>query len=107
MPVRCNGLHLCLPSRWSGFDSRYRFMSTTKQQLTAWFNAGVSHEATHMIVVCDTFDHSDYPVYVTADQNPRVEAAKRDGRNMQQVMEVYDLRLDCEPQMAEHRAFHF
>lgn len=82
-------------------------MATSRPELIAWFNRGVEKEATHMIVVCDTFDHEDYPVYVPAGKNPRTEAAKYDGRNMQKIMEVYDLRLDRDEQMAEVRAFHY
>jgi hypothetical protein len=78
---------------------------TTKQELVTWFNRGVENGATHMIVVVD--DHEDYPVYVPADRNARTVAAGYDGRNMQRVMEVYDLRLDRDQQMAETRAFHY
>jgi len=80
---------------------------TTKQELVAWFNRGVEQGATHMIVVVDTFDHEDYPVYVSPDQDARTVAAKYNGANMQRIMEVYDLRLDRDQQMAEHRAFHY
>lgn len=37
-------------------------MSTTKEELREWIKRGKSAKATHMIVVCDTFDHEDYPV---------------------------------------------
>lgn len=80
---------------------------TSKSQLVAWFDRGVEQEATHMIVVCDTFDHEDYPVYVSSDQDVHAEIAKWRDSNMQMVMEVYDLHLDREMQMAEHRAFHY
>lgn len=33
-------------------------------------------------------------------------AAKYDGKNMQIVMEVYDLSLDLEAQLREERAYH-
>lgn len=80
---------------------------TTRQELAAWFDRGVEKQATHMIVVCDTFDHGDYPVYVSPDQDARTEAAKYNSANMQRIMEVYDLRLDRDTQMAEVRAFHY
>lgn len=82
-------------------------MSTSKWELGLWFDRGVAQGATHMIVVCDTFDHEDYPVYVMPGQNVRAEAAKYDGKNMQIIMEVYHLQLDRDTQMAEHRAFHY
>ena len=60
-----------------------------------------------MIVVVDTFDHGDYPVYVAAGQDAHTVAAGYNGKNMQRIMEVYDLRLDRDRQMAETRAFHY
>ncbi len=60
-----------------------------------------------MIVVCDTFDHEDYPVYVKPGEDVRKKYAEYDGPNMQRVMEVYALHLDLESQLNEHRAKHF
>jgi hypothetical protein len=82
-------------------------MTTTKPQLIAWFDRGVERQATHMIVVCDTFNYEDYPVYVSPDQDAQTEAAKYNGANMQRIMEVYNLHLDRDQQMAEYRAFHY
>lgn len=79
---------------------------TSKDTLRYWFDRGIDEGATHMIVVCDTYDHSDYPVYVDANQNVR-DVEKDQRGNMRQVMEVYDLRMSCEDQMAERRAFHY
>lgn len=39
-------------------------MTTTKKIIAEWIESGLEKKATHMIVVCDTFDHTDYPVYV-------------------------------------------
>lgn len=80
---------------------------TTVHTLSSWFDQGFEQGATHMIVVCDTFDWSDYPVFVAPDQDVREEAARFTELNMQKVMEVYDLRLDKAMQMAEYRAFHY
>lgn len=80
---------------------------TTRQEISVWFDRGLAQKATHMIVVCDTFDWDDYPVYVRADKDVREVAKEYDGKNMQKIMEVYDLRLDKAMQLAEHRAFHY
>lgn len=32
-------------------------MGTTQQEISEWFDRGVKEGATHMIVVCDTFDY--------------------------------------------------
>lgn len=83
-------------------------MSTTVDTIARWFQAGVEKKATHMIVVCDTFDYDDYPVYVHADEDALDMVEKRfSGQNMQKVMEVYDLSLDMQQQLQETRAFNY
>lgn len=80
---------------------------TTRQEISVWFDLGIARGATHMVVVCDTFDWDDYPAYVSAHQNVHEVVAQYDGKNMQKIMEVYDLRLDKEMQLSEDRAFHY
>ena len=80
---------------------------TTRQDIRSWFDDGVAQNATHMIVVCDTFDHEDYPVYVYPGQDVRATYDEHNGKNMQRVMEVYHLGSSQEKQLQEHRAFNF
>lgn len=82
-------------------------MATTIPMLVQWFNDGVAQGATHMIVVCDTFDWEDYPVYVKPTEDVHEKFAEFHERNMQKVMEVYNLHLNRDDQMAERRAIHF
>lgn len=79
---------------------------TTKLEIEAWFNEGVRQGATHMIVVCDTFDHEDYPIYTTGAKHTREQYAAHNGVNMQRVMEVYDLSAGKAAQLAEGWAMH-
>jgi hypothetical protein len=74
---------------------------TSKADIARWFRDGVDIGATHMIVVCDTFDYEDYPVYVSPEQKVRkvVAAHQLSAGNMQKVMEVYDLRKDMKEQV--------
>lgn len=67
-------------------------MGTSREDIRGWFRAGVQQGATHMIVMCDTFDYDDYPVFVKPDQDVREIVKERNGKNMQELMEVYDLR---------------
>lgn len=65
---------------------------------------------THLVVVCDTFDHEDYPVYVKLGQDVRKVVAEYNGPNMQRVMEVYDLtesEKTLAQQQLEHRSFNY
>ena len=66
-------------------------MSTTIEDLKRWFNRGKEIGATHLIVVCDTFDWEDYPSYVMPQENVVAKAEGYHGPNMQKVMEVYNL----------------
>ena len=81
--------------------------AASKSDLIGWFKCGVAQGATHMIVVCDTFDYHDFPVYVTPDQNVLEEEKKYAGVNMQKVMEVYNLAMSMDAQMAQRRAFNY
>ena len=82
-------------------------MATTKSDIAQWFRTGLEDNKTHLIVVVDTFDHEDYPVYVARDQVARAVADKCNSESMQRVMEVYDLSMSMEDQLNEHRAFHY
>ena len=81
-------------------------MTASNSDIREWLRQAQEQKATHLIMVCDTYDWEDYPVYVQEGQDPREEAAKY-GTNSLRVMEVYSLSKDLESQIAEHRAFHF
>lgn len=70
---------------------------TTSAEIQGWFERGKREKATHMIVVCDTFDHDDYPVYVQRGEDVRERVAHY-GTNMQRVMEVYSYAIPWEQQ---------
>jgi hypothetical protein len=79
-------------------------MAASRQDIAGWFDEGAKDGATHMIVVCDTFDHDDYPIFCKGAAACLDQYKKHDGANMQRVMEVYDLRADKAEQMNELRA---
>ena len=82
-------------------------MTTTKQEISDWFDIGIEKGATHMIIVCDTFEYEDYPVYVMPYENVAGRKLEINGYNMQRVIEVYSMKLDKQMQMDENRAFHY
>lgn len=82
-------------------------MAASKQDLISWFKRGVGLNATHMIVVCDTYEREDFPVYVSLAQDVHKVAEEYSGKNAQKIMEVYDLTMDMDVQMAQHRAFNY
>lgn len=73
-------------------------MATTMQDLKDWFERGKQMGATHMIVVCDTYDWEDYPCYVMPHENLAQKAQAHHGPNMAKVMEVYNLSKTFEKQ---------
>jgi hypothetical protein len=66
---------------------------TTRETIAQWFKDGKRDGAVKMIIVCDTFDHEDYPVYVMPSEDLRETVKRYDGVNMQRIHEVYDLTL--------------
>jgi hypothetical protein len=77
---------------------------TTKDEIRGWLECEQARGATHMLVVMDTFDREDYPVYVKPGENPRAVAR---GCSGDRVMECYAFHLDLEQQLHEHRANHY
>ena len=77
-------------------------MPARYQEISQWFDKGVENGAAYMIVVCDTFDHDEYPVYVETADDARER--KDNPGQMQRVMEVYDLNGDKSAQMEAPRA---
>jgi hypothetical protein len=82
-------------------------MATTQENIRRWFVRGVEKKATHLIVVCDTFDWDDYPVYVLQNQKVHEVENEYNGKSMQKVMEVYNLSMDIEEQLNQTRAFNY
>lgn len=80
-------------------------MGTTKEDIRNWL-ARAEKNHTHMIVACDTFGYEDYPVFVSDTENVNEVYNKFNG-NMQVVMEIYNLKMDLEKQLNEHRARNF
>ena len=77
---------------------------TTRNEIAGWFDRGVQQGASHLVVVVDTFDYEDYPVFCMNVQEARDRVAKPG--DMQRVMEVYKLSMDKESQLNEHRAYN-
>lgn len=78
----------------------------TQSEIVDWFTHPYPHNATHMLVVHDSFSRDDYPVYVTQDEDVR-EVEKIYCENMQQIEEIYNLSTPLEPQLAAKRAYNY
>lgn len=80
-------------------------MAATKDDIRRWLERCADDGCSHMVVLCDTFDWSDYPSGAHDEAEAREICA--DPGEMQKVMEVYKLSLDWEEQLNERRAFNF
>lgn len=81
-------------------------MATETSDIRGWLERGKEEGATHLIVVCDTWDYEDYPVFVSPKESVRKVEAEH-SKDMQKVMEVYNLSMDWDKQLSEHRSFNY
>lgn len=73
-------------------------MAAGIKEIAGWFQDGLDQKAAYMIVVCDTFDHDDYPVYTNDGEQFWIKHDAVNGQNMQRIMEVYDLNQSWQSQ---------
>ena len=81
-------------------------MAASKGMIREWLRRGKESGATHVIIVCDTWDYEDYPSYINPGESVQEKLDYYQRADMQRVMEVYDLSMDIESQLAEGRAWH-
>lgn len=80
-------------------------MAATREDISKWFDEGKNAGKSHMVVVCDTWDYDDYPVFVDSADEARQKVANPG--QMQRAMEVYRLSDDKQEQMGLHRCFRY
>lgn len=66
-------------------------MHRTSRVQPEWIQRALDEGASYIIVVCDTFDFDDYPVYVYPGQDPHKIANEYDQKSMQKVEELFSL----------------
>ena len=81
-------------------------MGTTREEIKAWLENAKSKGATHMLVVCDTFDYEDYQVHVMPGESVEKAIEKYKNMSMSKAMEVYSLSLPIDTQLKEFRCWH-
>jgi hypothetical protein len=82
-------------------------MTTTRDDIIDWFHEGQAKGATHVLVVCNTSDWSDYPVFVMPGEDARKRAEENNGPNMTKLMEIYKLSDDWQTQLDQRRCFNY
>jgi hypothetical protein len=101
---------LCFVSSFTVINSAYSRdepLPTTREDISNWFQEGVTQNATHLLIVCDRFSHEDFPDYVYVGQELSQRIYYWDCQDLFNVMEVYSLHLDLNKQLDdEYRAWH-
>jgi hypothetical protein len=78
-------------------------MAATGKDIRGWLERGKVEGARFMLVVCDTYDYEDYPVFVKANEDINEKAKEYNSVNMQRIMECYDLSMDFDQQLDPRR----
>lgn len=83
-------------------------LAADKETIRKWLEKGKQmEECTHVVIVYDTFDHHDYPVFVKRGEDIKeVVNSYNNPQEMSSVMEVYSMTMDIEKQLEERRVYH-
>lgn len=75
-------------------------MTTTMNDIREWIDGYDKDKYSHVIIVSDSFEYEEYPVAVKIGEDVKSTISEYNGKNMQRVMEVYNLSMDIEKQIA-------
>jgi hypothetical protein len=81
-------------------------MVASKEDIKRFFKRFNKNIHSHMLVVCDTYDYDDYPVFVLKTENVLKLIGKYNEKSMQKVIEVYSGDIDFEKQLHEERSWN-
>ena len=81
---------LCYRKDWSTGHME-EGMRASDAEVNRWVTEATQRGATHLLVVCDTFDGDEYPVSVSKGEDIRDALTRYHDANMQKVVVVYDL----------------
>jgi hypothetical protein len=81
-------------------------MAATKDRIQLWFREGLSKDAHHMLVITDTYEYDDYPVYVMKNEDTKKKIKEIRENESQVVQAIFDLSLDMQEQLKEKRPYH-
>lgn len=81
-------------------------MTATLRDIKDWLEQAKDGGATHLIIAVDRYDHDNYPVYVSPQEDVEKEYERIIGSSMQGIDEVYNMSMDINKQLKEHRTMH-
>jgi len=65
-------------------------MTLTRKEKEEWISQAGSMRTSFLIIVCDTFDWDDYPVYVMPGQDIKERFDHFNNKNMQKIIEIFE-----------------
>ena len=80
-------------------------MSANKAKIWTWIESA-QESNTHVLIVRDTFDNENYPVYVEEDEDANERVKFFNDKQMSKVDEVYNLKMDHKKQINSRRAWN-
>ncbi len=82
-------------------------MAMPKYEIERHLYNGQNKNYSHMIVICDRWDYTDFVVYVSNDEDLEAVLSQYQGiASLYQVIEIYSYEMDLNYQLSEDRAWH-
>jgi len=84
-------------------------IAADRSEIREWFEKGVAEGYKYMLIVYDRMEYpenSDSPYYCKTAEGAEKAVSGFSGDELSKVMEVYDLSMGMEVQLAEKRAWH-
>lgn len=88
---------------WDNLLAEYM---TTIDDIKRWLQNALDKNASHLIVATDTFDYSDYPIYVSKNENIEMIISNIKKKPMTRIMEIYNMTISLENQINEKRSWN-
>jgi len=63
-------------------------MAVSREEFKKWVRDGKRNGYSHMISVCDTFNHEDYPIYISTLKELRSRKKLIENEDMQRINEI-------------------
>jgi hypothetical protein len=82
------------------------WMHAAESEIPIWLRSGMAKKARYMIVVADSLDHDDFPVFVFPDEDFVKKFAITNTVTLHRATAVYDLSLDIGHQLLRNLAIH-
>ena len=82
-------------------------MEDLKFDIQRWLNRLDGDDSySHMLVICDTYNYDHYPKFVKKDEDVLNVIEDYQNKEMQRVMEVYNLSMDIPTQIYADRTWN-